>query len=145
MQTAKDRGLSSAALFLDMSKVLYKVPHLHSLSAVGVSGPLLKWFESYLSNCSQKVMLNAYSSTSLPVHSSAPQGSILGPLLFIIYINYLAELHLLSQVSSPEHCSDPEQEKVVAYYSCSLSQPDHHYCVTCKKLLPLRKKVPAQN
>ena len=52
---------------------------------------------------------------------------------------------VLSQVSSPEHCSDHEQERVVAYYSRSLSQPERHYCVTCKKFLPLRKKLPAQN
>ena len=79
-----------------MSKAFDKVPHHHllrSLSAVGVSGSLLKWFESYLSNRSQKVVLNSYSSTLLPVHSGVLQGSILRPLLFIIYINSLAELH----------------------------------------------------
>ena len=79
-----------------MSKAFDKVPHHHllrSLSAVGVSGSLLKWFESYLSNRSQKVVLNGYSSTLLPVHSGVLQGSILRPLLFIIYINSLAELH----------------------------------------------------
>ena len=67
--------ISSAALFLDMSKAFDKVPHHHLLcflSVVGISGPLLKWFESYISNHSQKVVLNGYSSTSLPVSHNGP-------------------------------------------------------------------------
>ena len=79
-----------------MSKTFDKVPHcwlLQSLSVVGISGPLFKWFESYLSNRTQKDVLNGFSSAPLPVCSGVPQGSILGSLLFIIYINSLADLH----------------------------------------------------
>lgn len=72
------------AFFHDMSKAFGKVSHLHllhSLSVVGVAGPLLKWHKIYLSNCFHNVMLNGYSSTLLPVQSGISQGSILGPLL----------------------------------------------------------------
>ena len=68
------------------------MPHrqlLSSLSDVGVSGPLLSWFDSYLSGRFQQVVISGYSSTPLPVLSGVPQGSILGPLLFIIYVNSL--------------------------------------------------------
>ena len=84
-------------LFLDLSKAFDKVPHRQlpsSLSDVGVSGPLLSWFDSYLSGRFQQVVISGYSSTPLPVLSGVPQGSILGPLLFIIYVNSLANLHL---------------------------------------------------
>ena len=91
-----DFGLSSAVLFLDMSKAFDKLPHCHLLqflSAAGVSGPLLKWFKSYLTNRTQKSVLNGFSPTSLPARSGVPRVPILGPLLFIIYTNFLADLH----------------------------------------------------
>ena len=92
-----DRGLSTAALFLDLSKTFDRVPHnklLCSLSSIGISGPLLQWFQSYLSDRSQRVVLNGHSSSALPVKSGVPQGSILGPLIFIVYINSLAHLNI---------------------------------------------------
>ena len=96
-QSNLERRNRSAALFLDISKAFDKVPHhnlLLSLSSVGITGPLLKWYESYLSNCSQRVVLSGHTFSPAPVKSGVPQGSILGTLLFVVYVNSLASLDL---------------------------------------------------
>lgn len=90
ISTALDNRMHTVGIFLDYSKAFDTVDHtilLQKLSHHGVRGKALEWFTSYLSNRRQFVSLNDAKSGLQNVTCGVPQGSLLGPLLFLIYIN----------------------------------------------------------
>ena len=103
-----------ASIFFDVKKAFDSVPHdrlIQSLAHIGVCGPLLQWLTDYLQNRHQRVVLDEESSSLVSVSSGVPQGSILGHLLFITFMNSISDLPLSSGAKVVLYANDTLQSR----------------------------------
>lgn len=133
------------SLYTDFSKAFDKLDHnilVSKLAELGVQGDLLRWFSSYLFGRKQRVKINEYLSESFSVTSGVPQGSHLGPLLFLLYINSISTCFLYAQFLL--YADDLKiYARVKSLEDCELLQGDlervSRYCKENKLFLNLSK------
>ena len=153
-----DKNTQTDILFLDFAKDFDSVDHvilLRKLKHCGIAGNLYRWFSDYLYNRTQRVVVEGAASSWSPVTSGVPQGSILGPILFLLFINdfpdvipeststglYADDTKLYREISTLEDCSQLQE----AFSCADVWSQDNNINFNpskCKILTFSRRKTP---
>ena len=126
-----DEGNIGCGIFVDLQKAFDTVEHdilLSKLEHYGIRGLANEWFKSYLSNRKQYVSINGYHSNLADVKFGVPQGSVLGPLLFLICINDLNQALKFCKV---HHVAD---DTSLIHFSKSVDRLNKHVNLDLKNL-----------
>ena len=154
-----ESGADVSMIFFDLCKAFDSVPHLpllHKLRECDLDQYLLQWITNYLCGREQYVVVNGVFSTTVPVVSGVPQGSVLGPLLFLVYINCVSTLQLSPGTKLAIYADDILLYKPISSPEdyCHLQQDIHdisncieaHYLTLntskCKYLIASKKRQP---
>jgi len=112
-------------IYLDFSKTFDKVSHrllIYKLEKYGIRGKILDWIREYLTNLKQRVAINGILSSTQPVTSGVPQGRVIGPVLFLIYVNDMPDvvkciIKLFADDTKLFSKISPEEDQTLLQYS----------------------------
>ena len=122
-------------IYLDYAKAFDKVDHsilLEKIKAYGIEGKVFTWIEQFLCGRTQTVVVDGKKSLSLPVISGVPQGTVLGPILFLLYVNDME--HKIKNSKMNSFADDTRiSKKISKIEDCGLLQQDLEYVIEWSK------------